>query len=69
MTNTDLFFEGFDEVEHGIIRESTLHATNDFYIWVGPTTRMEHFSGWLNRWLPGQWRLGRVNDHWRFFRV
>ncbi len=65
------FFGVSDSDENGIVRESILHATNDFYIQelVGPATRMERFSGWLNGWLPGRIRLGQVNDRWRFFRV
>lgn len=61
-------FEGMD-VERGVVRESSLTATNDFYIWVGSTTRRERFACRLNGVLPGGWRLGRLNGRWRFFRV
>ncbi len=71
MTEPPDFFEGFDDVHRGVVRESTLHATNDFCIWetVENPSLMWRLSCWMNGWLPGQWRLGQVNDRWRFFRV
>jgi hypothetical protein len=46
-------------IELGIVRDSTLHATNNFAIWeLRKATRLERFACWMNGWLPWSLRLG-----------
>ena len=55
----------------GVIRDSVLNATNDFYIYgeIKNPALMDRIACWMNGWLPRDWRLGTVDGHWRFFRI